>query len=576
MATLKAVLFTGKKYTNNKYPVMLRVTHRKKSKYWSVSKGDERFQIDLKQWDEENQQFKLNKRLNPDYEELNSIIAEKRKRLRTIIEEFERRGIAWTLNLLDERYVGKVNYTHFLTYIDDRIEKKLRKNKISTVKSYRQLIIDLKTAFGEKKLNKLEMADIDYDFVQNFIDYGEAEIQKRNKIQPRWKPGGIRLRLGLLKATLNAAIKDGVGSRETFPFSDIYGATKWIVVNDYESDNDKKRIPVKYVDKFVDYPCYYMYQMRLLKHIIFTRLIGIEWQVCTNLKDKFLKYKVIDGKRVLTLCLNKKDHKVDRDIVINDQLQTILNWFEKYTDKYKDYIFPICDNKDKVDDWEKYKRHLMHNACNIARKQVLENGLPEITTESFDQWNAVEIFIPHLKKSKELFLFSYYAQGMNFRDMAFLRNDDIKMGYDEKTDKNFYYFKFNRSKTNVKIKVDVSEKLFKIIDYFSKNEPGVDGYLLPIITDSTLRGEKAYDDILVQKRKMNRNIKTIAKECNFPPDLRKIHSYFARHTAATRLYELGLSKDNVAKALGHTNTKMTDRYLDEIMNNEIGRISKDL
>ena len=75
MAKVSVILFTYKKYKNGKSPIMLRITKNKQLKYFKI--GDERFDIEIKQWNKEYGIVKADKRLNPDHVFLNGYINEK-------------------------------------------------------------------------------------------------------------------------------------------------------------------------------------------------------------------------------------------------------------------------------------------------------------------------------------------------------------------------------------------------------------------------------------------------------------------------------------------------------------------
>ena len=145
---------------------------------------------------------------------------------------------------------------------------------------------------------------------------------------------------------------------------------------------------------------------------------------------------------------------------------------------------------------------------------------------------------PELKESLYYFLFSYYARGMNFVDIAKLERKNI---YDQR----IHYF---RSKTGKKLSIAISE-------------PGADGglYIFPIL-EADKHKSKAQIKYRVQKclKKVNSDLKAIAEIVNIDISLT---SYVARHTYATRLKREGVNVEVISEGLGHSDISTTKAYL---------------
>ena len=84
MTKIRPVLFTSKEYKNGEHPVMIRVGRMGKSVYFTIN--DAGITALPKQWNQEYGLLVKDKRLNPDYEYLNSEIS---KRLVKIKDEVE-------------------------------------------------------------------------------------------------------------------------------------------------------------------------------------------------------------------------------------------------------------------------------------------------------------------------------------------------------------------------------------------------------------------------------------------------------------------------------------------------------
>lgn len=155
--------------------------------------------------------------------------------------------------------------------------------------------------------------------------------------------------------------------------------------------------------------------------------------------------------------------------------------------------------------------------------------------------------------ARDMFLFSVYAMGMPFVDMAFLKKSQIK-------NKSFNYF---RHKTNQPIHVAIEPCMQTIIDKYLKKSTSE--YLFPIL-DSTITTD--VDAIYAAKlAHYNRLLATIAKKANIP----KLTSYIARHTWASIAYSENVDLNVISKGMGHTNTNTTLVYVKEINDSRLAK-----
>lgn len=172
------------------------------------------------------------------------------------------------------------------------------------------------------------------------------------------------------------------------------------------------------------------------------------------------------------------------------------------------------------------------------------------------------------EKARDFFLFSYFSNGINFKDICLLKFEDI----------NDDTITFVRQKTkNTTSNVIKIEFILKPIhneiiqrwgndrQCFQKSE-----YIFPI-----LNGEK--DELKIQNKidqfikNTNRYLKLISIELglNF-----YITTVFARHSFATVLKNENFSVPIIGEALGHQNLKTTRLYLSKSNRNILNQISE--
>lgn len=214
-------------------------------------------------------------------------------------------------------------------------------------------------------------------------------------------------------------------------------------------------------------------------------------------------------------------------------LRSLINHFI-YVDKIlpKDYKYPFGKGGYTIKSYRKSKP-VMSNA--EIRKVVQFKKF-----ENKDQEYA-----------RDIWLFLYRANGMNYADLIRLKWTNIKGKYivftRMKTE--------NTRKNNVKdIVVPISPNLKKIINKVSvKHSPFVLGILKEGYDEKTLANKKDW-----QQQKLNKCLKYISEKLNLSVDLRLKTS---RDSYATTLKRSGKSRDEIGEMMGHSNSQVTEHYL---------------
>lgn len=163
----------------------------------------------------------------------------------------------------------------------------------------------------------------------------------------------------------------------------------------------------------------------------------------------------------------------------------------------------------------------------------------------------------HLCLSRDLFLFSFYAMGMPFIDVAHLKKSQIK-------DNVLTYY---RQKTGTKVQVRVESCMQDIMDrYCSPSSP----YVFPILRDGTTASETTlrYCSALSYH---NRLLKKIGCLSGLE---RPLTTYVARHSWASAAYKDGVNINVIAQALGHTSSETTRTYVRELDSSQIFQASR--
>lgn len=154
---------------------------------------------------------------------------------------------------------------------------------------------------------------------------------------------------------------------------------------------------------------------------------------------------------------------------------------------------------------------------------------------------------PHLAESVRYFLFSYYADGMNFQDMARLRRENIQGG------RIFY----TRQKTGRPINIPLDKVLSGILDAFHHEGP----YLFPILGTEHVTDMQQWNRIRKCLKRVNAQLKEAAKVAGIRTNLT---TYVARHTAFTTYYRSGVALEHISELARHSSPAVTQLYLREL------------
>lgn len=186
--------------------------------------------------------------------------------------------------------------------------------------------------------------------------------------------------------------------------------------------------------------------------------------------------------------------------------------------------------------------------CKTIKRAINKEEMKELFSLSLPDYSEVAL-------SRDLYLFSFYAQGMAFVDIAFLRRKNIHSGI----------LSYYRHKSKQLIHIVVTPQMQSLIDKYAN----ADEYIFPIIDSALLT--PAYDQYRSALRRINRHLKKIASELNI--DVR-LTTYTARHTWATLARESGAPISIISAGLGHTSEEMTRVYLKEFDQEALAQVNR--
>ena len=157
-----------------------------------------------------------------------------------------------------------------------------------------------------------------------------------------------------------------------------------------------------------------------------------------------------------------------------------------------------------------------------------------------------------LSLARDIFLFSFYAMGMPFVDVAHLKTNQI-------VGDNIIY---QRQKTGQQVTIAIEPAMQQLIlRYHSGSSP----YIFPLLHTGQ---DKEY---LVVLGRYNRALHRLQLRAGIKDMLT---SYVVRHSWASTAYHSGVELSVISKALGHTNPQTTITYIREIDDQRLAQANR--
>jgi len=153
------------------------------------------------------------------------------------------------------------------------------------------------------------------------------------------------------------------------------------------------------------------------------------------------------------------------------------------------------------------------------------------------------------EQRRDLWLFSYLCNGINFKDLANLKYSNIKGDT----------IVFSRAKTgrsSDEITVVITRELGHIIDRWGNKPALQDQYIFDILKVG-MTVEQQHRAIQQAIKTTNKYMKRICNDLEIPIAT----TYVARHSFATVLKRSGASVEFISESLGHKNIRTTQDYL---------------
>lgn len=205
-------------------------------------------------------------------------------------------------------------------------------------------------------------------------------------------------------------------------------------------------------------------------------------------------------------------------------------------------------------------------ARTVAEKHKLQVGKFDVSTakraisrDELRQLEALEPANERQRLAKDVFLFSFYAGGVNFVDLAQLRWRDLSgeaagTGHPER-------LSYERQKTGGKFSLRLLAPAAAIVSSYRLLTYGTpNSYVFPVLDVARhLTPHQVKNRLHKVLGQVNKDLKELGQLAGIPIPLT---TYVARHTFATTLKKAGTQTAVISQAMGHKSEAVTAVYLD--------------
>lgn len=251
-----------------------------------------------------------------------------------------------------------------------------------------------------------------------------------------------------------------------------------------------------------------------------------------SLQD-FTKTEILRFDKITPQFLKKYERQMSNPTTVGIYLRPLRHIFNRAIDHPSNFIQEYPFKKYKIPSPRNIKKAL----TKVEVKSIYEYEAPTGSPEAY---------------YKDIWLFSYFANGINMKDICKLKYSNIKGNTIE----------FRRAKTmntnkNTKpIVIVLTDDLNRIIKEYGTMPKAKENYIFNFLKKG-LNEEQEMAVIKQATKQTNKYIKRVAASLEIEAE---VSTYTARHSFATILKNAGVSPSFIGESMGHTSTRTTEGY----------------
>jgi integrase len=330
MPSVKVLLKLNKQKPNGEYPLYIRITKDRRSKFISLG-----IYIQKKYWNENDSKLKSS---HPNSARLNNLIAKNVKEAEALALDLELKNLSLSSINFKEAVKGKSS-SSFLDYADTLINRLEKSGKIATYKRYKVIVNKLRSY----KANSMAFEDFTVTFLKDYESYLISLGNSTNTIHTNLKT---------LRAILYQAIKENLFPQEKNPFFQFKLKTSKVEKQKLSKEEIRRivNLDLEENSKLWHTRNYFMFSF-YLAGIRFSDLAQLQW---SNVVDNKLKYK-----------MSKTGSTIEH--LLTDSSNKILDFYRPNKINNSQFIFPILSQEKSL-----YSSKQLYN--DISSKNAMINS----------------------------------------------------------------------------------------------------------------------------------------------------------------------------------------------------------
>ena len=409
MAKVYFIINLGATNKDGRHPINLRVCDRSKVKSFTTG-----FYSLSEDWDKSANRFKQGSgvksfnviRRQADgfkqytNKEANTELALIESRAQGILDEFNKNGVDWSMEMFAQRFEVKRIDNKFLEYARTKVieERLVKLGKFKSAQIMEAALHDLE--LFDPNIARLEIKDIDKKFLSEYVSFCE----KRGN-----QPNTISVRIRSIRRILNLAIEDKVGSAQTYPFGKNgvkIPANK--TAKRFLTMDSLRKVAATTMENPATESARHLFLFSFYCR-------GINYKDMAALTAKNIDSVILEsGKTAKVIRYRRSKTSEDFEIIVTPAIQRELDWFEQNDRPFGNYLLPIVKielTPEKREDYLQQRRKRWNRQLRTIARTI---GIPEADMGISAYWARHSFAMAMLGKGESI---DHISQALGHQDI---------------------------------------------------------------------------------------------------------------------------------------------------------------